>query len=197
MVETPIFQTTFGNGTALVSSVAAANFSFNSVLQQIYSTSLSNGIFFFTNRVDSSDWHFGSPDHTPNDINGYMMIVGSEGPPKEFYRRAADELCISQRYEFSAYMANLVPPRGLENPIVRFEIRTAPPLNETIARFDTGPILEKATLTWVKYGVSFVPSNQSVILSMIALVASGGGNDLAVDDITLRPCGSTILDPCV
>ena len=196
MAETPIFQTTFGNGTALVSSVAPAQFNFSTIYRQSFVPTTADRIFFFTNMVDRSAWHVGAVDNTPDDTNGYMMIVSAGTSLEEFYRRVVGELCLGQRYEFSAYVANLVPPKNLRRPMIRFEIRGTSNLNETIARFDTGAIPEKTTLTWVKYGISFVTPDHSVVLSMISMATAGAGNDMAVDDITLRACISTTPSSC-
>ena len=55
-----------------------------------------------------------------------------------------------------------------------------------LAQLITDDIPECNSMTWWKYGLSFVASNRSVVLLMISNATGGFGNDLAIDDIELR-----------
>lgn len=142
-----------------------------------------------------SAWHTGALDHTPNDIDGYMFLANADPSPGQFYRGTVDDLCIGQRYEFSAYMANIVKPLGLAKPNILFQIRT-PSDNTLIAQLGTGDIPEYSSMTWTKYGISFVAMNTSVVIIMISNTANPAGNDIALDDITFRICSNVSSGVC-
>ncbi|CAF4119490.1 unnamed protein product, partial [Rotaria sp. Silwood2] len=194
----PIFLITFGSGPATFSLETPANFSFTTSYQQMFTTPISDGYFGFTNAVPSSTivWHGGATDHTPNDIGGYMFFANADPNPGQFYKGIVDNLCIGQRYEFSAYLANVVGLFGLAKPNVLFEIRTATSDNTLLAQISSGDIPEYSSMTWTQYGISFVATNTSVILLMISTTANGAGNDMAIDDIAFRACSNASSGVC-
>jgi hypothetical protein len=52
-------------------------------------------------------WHDVPTDHTGN-ANGYMMIINASELPSVFFTQAASGLCPNTKYEFSAYILNLI-----------------------------------------------------------------------------------------
>lgn len=60
--------------------------------------------------------------------------------------------------------------------------------------YNTGSIPVEQVITWRQYGFYFTtPANISaVVLRMTNKAPGGDGNDLALDDITFRPCGPII-----
>ncbi|CAF4069139.1 unnamed protein product, partial [Rotaria sordida] len=148
----PIFLVTFGSGSATFSSATPANFSFTTTYQQAFTIPIEDGYFAFTNAIPNVNtvWHTGALDHTPNDIDGYMFLANADPNPGQFYRGTVNNLCIGERYEFSAYLTNLVGPFGLAKPSVIFQIRTSTSDNTLIGQLDTGEIPEYSTMTWTK-----------------------------------------------
>ncbi|CAF1208178.1 unnamed protein product [Rotaria sp. Silwood1] len=194
----PIFLVTFGAGSATFSLDTPANLSFTTSYHQLFANPISDGDFAFTNVVPSSPvvWHGGAVDHTPNDSGGYMFLANADPNPGEFYKDTVDNLCIGQRYEFSVYLTNIVRPYGLAKPNVLFEIRTATSDNTLIAQKSSGDIPEYSSMTWTKYGISFVATNTSVVLLMISNTPNGGGNDMALDDIAFSICSNASSGVC-
>lgn len=122
-------------------------------------------------------------DNSP-DPNGYMMVVNASFQPGLFYNQEVTGLCPNTLYEFSADVLNLIRRNttGHIAPNVSFLI-------DGVERFTTGLISQ--TERWETYGFTFTtgPNQTSVRLSLRNNAPGGIGNDLALDNITFRPCG--------
>lgn len=159
-----------------------------------------DGYYVINNKTSNcfgSTWHTLNQDHTPGDNNGYMMIVNASVDQGTFYTFSVDNLCPNTTYEFAAYILNLIKPNagcGVQSkPNVTFRVETE--TGSLIKSYSTGDIAESTSPQWNKYGFFFKsPANVSkVVLKLINNAPGGCGNDLALDDITFRPCGPTIL----
>lgn len=147
--------------------------------------------FAFVNAVldTYSTWHNNSPDYTVNDTGGYMYFVLLHKMNSTLFKYTARGLCTGQRYEFSAYLANVIkPPHNEVDPNVRFEVRIAAYPYSIVAWSETGSINESDRMAWTRYGVSFIATNHSAILQIVSNAQSGAGRDVAIDDIELRTC---------
>jgi len=119
-----------------------------------------------------------------DDPNGYMMVVNASFSPGVFYEEEVSGLCENTLYEFSADIINLIrigTPNHID-PNVSFLI-------DGVELYNTGDIPK--TEKWKQFGFSFVTtSSQSTItLTLRNNAPGGGGNDLALDNISFRPCG--------
>lgn len=180
---------TFGNGSPQYSTATPANFNFKTTYQQRFQPVTNDGMFSFINAIHddfNGAWHTNATDHT-GDSNGYMFLVNADLKPGQFYNGQVDNLCVGLRYEFSVYLANICKPRGRINPNVLFEVRSLEG-NTLLAQLNSSDIVEHNTLTWKKYGFSFIAPESSVNLLMISNARGGGGNDIVIDDIALRVC---------
>ncbi len=187
----PIFTETFGTGTTPGPALAPGITTYSFV-----NGPPDDGSYTISNRTNFFDWH-DTQDHTPNDTNGKSLIVNADFTAGEFYRRTVTGLCENTSYEFSSWLLNLLPAgscNGNGIPInVKFQIWDATDTN-LLASGDTGPIANKSTAVWEKYGLVFqtIPGQTSVILKMLNNEIGGCGNDLAIDDIVFRTCGDFI-----
>lgn len=135
-------------------------------------------------------------DHTPNDVNGYMMLINASYDPGDFYVDTVKGLCGSTTYEFASWVLNLntgIACNG--HPIlanVTFSIEST--TGTVLQQYSTGDIPTSPAPLWRQYGFYFsTPVNASSIVIRMRNNAPGGcGNDLALDDITFRPCGPLI-----
>ena len=188
---------TFGSDPATFSSATPANFSFTTTYSQLFANPIYDGYFAFINAVPDMGvyWHTGAIDHTPSDIGGYMFLLNPGSKPGQFYTETINNLCIGERYEFSAYLTNIAKPLGQAKPNVLFQIRT-PSDNTLIGQLGTGDIPEYSSMAWAKYGISFVAMNTSVVLIMISNTANWAGNDMAIDDIAFRICSNASSAAC-
>lgn len=131
------------------------------------------------------DW-VSTQDNSSN-ARGYMMIVNASFNPGLFYEQEVDNLCGNTLYEFSADIFNLIPAgKNLIKPNVSFEI-------DGVEVFNTGEIPENES--WNTYGFTFTtaPGQTGVTLSLRNKAPGGNGNDLALDNISFRPCGPLAL----
>lgn len=135
-------------------------------------------------------WHQTITNHTSNDPNGYMMVVNADYNKGIFYQTTVNGLCPNTTYEFAAWIINILINPGIR-PNIKFTIEND---GVPIATFATGDIVEGSATDWKKYGTTFItPLNLGTItLKMTNENPGGGGNDLALDDITFRACGPII-----
>lgn len=140
-------------------------------------------------------WFQGAPDHTGNP-NGYMAFFNAAPAAGAFYSQNVTGLCAGTTYEFAAWIANVINSNVIPNgavPNVTFQIRDGN-TNNLLASVNTGNINATNVMTWTRYAAMFTTpiGTTNVILSLNNLNAGGTGNvgnDLAIDDITFRPCG--------
>jgi gliding motility-associated-like protein len=142
-----------------------------------------------------NSWHDIAEDHTPNDNNGYYMLVNASYTPGDFFIDTVKGLCTNTTYEFAAWVMNVLRPgfcNGGIDPNLTFTIETT--TGTVLAKHNSGNITESATTVWTQYGVFFkTPVNITDVVVRITNNAPGGcGNDIALDDITFRPCGPQV-----
>lgn len=135
---------------------------------------------------DDYGWHQ-ITNHTPNDPNGYMMIVNASIDPGIIYQTSLPALCPGTTYEFSGWIINLLNYSG-KKPNISFQIETK--LGKVLKEYATGEIPDGPTPEWIKYSTIFkVEDETELILKIVNLGMGGSGNDVAFDDIAFRPCG--------
>lgn len=199
----PIVNITFGSGVTnpgpqLSAAVpgASTNYNFASYATGNPPTAPTDGDYALVNAVPfNSAWYSGAKDHTGN-ANGYMAFFNSAPTPGDFYRQTVSNLCPGTTYEFSAWVANVINPSILPGailPNITFKILD-PATQIVLATYNTGDIPNANTMTWTQYSFLFTaPSGSSSVTLVLANNNIGGnaqpGNDLAIDDITFRPCG--------
>lgn len=135
-------------------------------------------------------WHQNIINHTPNDPDGYMMVVNASDDPDIFYQTTVVNLCPNTNYEFAAWVINILINSG-RKPKIKFTIENN---SQVIESFSTGDIPEGSPNDWKKYSKVFRTPNDigTIRLTMSNENPGGNGNDLALDDITFRACGPAI-----
>ncbi len=191
----PIVNINFGHGSNPGNPLNAATTSYT-----FTSTTCPNDgsytIVSSTANCFSNSWHTIAEDHTPNDVNGYMMLVNASNNPGDFYVDTVKGLCANTKYELGAWIVNVIQPTSCNNnsnrPNLIFNIETT--TGTILGTYTTGNIIPTNSPTWKQYGLFFTtPLTTSTVVIRITNTAPGGcGNDLALDDITFRPCGPTI-----
>ncbi|HEX7457225.1 MAG TPA: gliding motility-associated C-terminal domain-containing protein, partial [Ginsengibacter sp.] len=147
-----------------------------------------------TNSCFGGTWHTLPEDHTPGDVNGYMMVVNASFNPGDFFVKTVDGLCPNTTYEFAAWIYNVLQPfacngQGIK-PNITFNIETTS--GTVLQSYQTGDIPMSAN--WTQYGFFFAttPGITSVVLRMTNNAPGGCGNDILLDDITFRACGPLV-----
>lgn len=182
----PVVNITFGSGGGRSGYVPSGSY--------IYTTSTcpNDGYYTITNSTSNcfqGTWHSVLNDHTGN---GAFLLVNASYQPGDFFLTTVSNLCPNTTYEFAAWVMNVVNRTNGVLPNLTFSVET--PGGGVLNSFDTGDIPATTSPQWKQYGFFFTtPSNNPVIILRITNHAPGGlGNDLALDDITFRPCGEKI-----
>jgi gliding motility-associated-like protein len=159
----------------------------------------SDGSYTIINNTQScfsNSWQTLTEDHTPNDVNGYMMLVNASITPGDFFIDTVYGLCVNTTYEFGAWITNVLLPTSCSpnpiHPALKFNIETTSGV--ILGTYLTGNIFETDRPVWKQYGLFFTtPANTNTVVIRLTNNAPGGcGNDLALDDITFKPCGPII-----
>jgi len=187
----PIVNITFGAG----SNPGAPLMSAATGYSYVNSDCPSDGSYTVRNSTAAcfgNSWYTIPSDHT-GDPNGYFMLVNASIDPKDFYVEQINGLCGNSTYEFAAWIANVILPGSCGNASIQ------PNLTFTIERTDgtilktynTGNIPPTNSPTWTQYGFFFTtpPAGSNIVVRIKNNAPGGCGNDLALDDITFRPCG--------
>lgn len=135
---------------------------------------------------------FYTENHTPNDPDGYLMMINAGFNPGIFYETdVPTDLCPNTTYEFACWVNNLLTFPAIK-PNLTFQVLA---MDGTLLKtFSTGDIPESPQSTWKQYGFLFATTGgvTRVKIRIINNAPGGTGNDLAIDDITFRPCGTKI-----
>lgn len=190
----PIVNITFGSGSNPGAPLKAATTSY----QYLASDCPDDGFYTVRNNTTAcfNSWHSLQADHT-GDPGGYFMLVNASFQPSAFYLDTVKGLCGGTTYEFAAWVMNVqrlgsCSPNAIL-PNLTFSIeRTDGTLLQT---YNTNDIIQEASPAWKQLGFFFTtPSNvQDVVLRIFNNAPGGCGNDIALDDITFRPCGPQLL----
>ena len=142
-----------------------------------------------TTNCFGNTWHNVTSDHTGG---GAFMLVNASFNPGDFFVTTVSNLCPNTTYEFAAWIMNVMKRTGAILPDITFRIET--PSGTVLGQYSTGDIHDTPTPQWNQYGFYFQtpPNNPVIVLRMTNNAPGGVGNDLALDDITFRPCGEKI-----
>jgi gliding motility-associated-like protein len=194
----PIINITFGTGGNPGAALSSATTNY----QYVASDCPNDGFYSVRNSSTAcfgSTWHT-ITDHT-GDPNGYFMLVNASMTPGAFYLDTVKGLCGNTTYEFAAWVLNMLKPSSCNNagirPNLTFKIERTD--GTLLQSYSTNDIIASATPQWKQFGFFFkLPSGATDIVVRIINNSQGGcGNDIALDDITFRPCGpqlSAVID---
>jgi gliding motility-associated-like protein len=192
----PIVNKTFGSGSNPGSPLLAASTNY----QYISNDCPNDGFYTVRNNTSScfgNSWHNLSSDHT-GDPGGYFMLVNASVQPGAFYVDTVTGLCSGTTFEFAAWVVNVLRTSACGGagitPNLSFSIEKTD--GTVIQTYNTGSIATLASPVWQQYGFFFTTpvAVTTVVLRIVNNAPGGCGNDLALDDITFRPCGP-LLSP--
>lgn len=188
----PVVSIDFGRGASFFGPALGSSTNYMYVASQ----EPSDGFYTIEKNVSSASYGgawFPVANHTPNDPDGYLMMVNASNLPGIFYETEVNtDLCPNTTYEFAAWVANVLTFSGIK-PNLTFLILTND--NQVLSSYNTGDIPESNQPTWKQYGFLFttIGNVTRVKIRIINNAPGGTGNDLALDDITFRPCGPKII----
>lgn len=190
----PIISITFGSGTNPGGGLSAATTSY----QYVTSDCPQDGYYTVRNNTNScfeNTWHTLNSDHT-GDPDGYFMLVNASFQPSAFYLDTVKGLCGNTTYEFAVWVMNILLPASCSaagiQPNLTFSIER--PDGTLLQSYNTFNILPSSSPIWKQIGFFFTtpPAGSDIVLRIVNNAPGGCGNDLALDDITFRPCGPQI-----
>lgn len=188
----PIVDITFGAGPNPGPALAAG------ITNLTYQTGdcPQDGLYSIRNSTTGCAWWYVPHDHT-GDVNGYFMLVNASFQPNDFYVQTVSGLCGNTSYQFGAWVLNVDNIPGQILPNITFRIEKTD--GTVLQTFQTGDIPETSSPTWNQYAFYFntPPGINTVVLRMINNAPGGIGNDIALDDITFRPSGSSITSALI
>ncbi len=190
----PIVNITFGSGSnpggQLSSTLTTYAYQQADCPNDGYYTIRNNTVSCYSNT-----WQTINADHT-GDPGGYFMLMNATLQPGAFYEETVTGLCGNTTYEFAAWIINILlqsscGAAGIQ-PNITFSIEKTD--GTILQSYNTGNIPATANPTWKQYGFFFTtPAGVSdIVFRMVNNAPGGCGNDLAMDDITIRPCGPLI-----
>jgi gliding motility-associated-like protein len=140
-----------------------------------------------------SQWYSIPADHTPNDVNGYMMLIDGANEKGDFYRTRVTGLTSNFRYEFSAWVANIDVSSSPEDPSITFNIYSTAGVLLGTSKAKAVPY--SATFAWQRISFMFdVPRDVSTVdIAVTNNHKDPIGNDLVLDDIAFAPCYPPVL----
>jgi len=154
-----------------------------------------DGNYTITNTTDCNGagrkvfttWDVLRQDHTPGDVNGYMMIVNASFNPDIVIERTVTNLCPNTRYEYSLWIYNICPAADQAGCTIKPNLTF---LIDGVGKYTTGDITAAG---WQQVGFTFTTGNTTTSTFSIRNNATGGnGNDWAIDDISIIQCLPTI-----
>ena len=163
--------------------------------------------------TDAVDPLLGNPPVAPGDDGGYMLVINSAYKTDTAFTYEISNLCPNTYYELSAWFKNVCYKCGCDStgagtssatyiptapgdssgvrPNIAFDVNGAD-YYTTGDIFYTGttPTGSDATNLWVKRGFVYLtgPSETSFTLTLRNNAPGGGGNDWALDDISVATC---------
>lgn len=203
LMQAQLCQGSFGDPIVNISFGAGANpgpqLSAASTFYQFVSTDCPpDGYYTVRNNTNGcflSSWHPLAADHTGN-ANGYFMLVNASVQPGAFYIDTVDVFCSNTTYEFAAWVMNVVKPASCSGnaiqPNLTFSIEKTD--GTILQTYNSGNIPPQSEPKWVQQGFFFTtpPSVSRIVIRIVNNAIGGCGNDLALDDITFRPCGPLV-----
>ena len=190
----PVVDITFGSGTSTHAGPLAADSGYTSYT---YSSNdfPSDGSYTIENTTNSPNVWWTTTDHTGN-TGGYMMVVNASVSKTDyFYKREVKGLCGQTTYQFAAWVGNLLRYNDLSPPNITFSILRTD--GTVIQSYTTGTIPRTSdSFKWVQYAFNFtLPAGVTDVIIQMTNNSNGGApaNDLALDDITFRPYGPSVV----
>jgi gliding motility-associated-like protein len=150
-----------------------------------------DGFYTIASTTDFGDPNFcwtSQGDNSP-DPNGYLMVVNATFDPGVFFERTL-EVCDGINYEFSIDILNLLRVECVDGITPNIDI-----LIDGVVVDQTGNVPQDET--WYTYRTLItIPEGTDFITLTLRNNAPGGpGNDLGIDNLSLRHCAPDLILP--
>jgi len=192
----PIVNQTFGQGvTGTLYYTPLSTYAPGVTTSTIFTTGyITDGYSILTQNVlngASANW-INKTDHTGNP-NGLMFLINAPSTANTvFFEYTMNSLCPNTTMQLSLWMINANVPSLTTNPTYQYpnmSISVVDPVTNTVlATTNSGNV--PADEDWHNYTLNFNNGSNTTVKLVLTnfSVGSGFGNDLAIDDIVVRPC---------
>lgn len=150
-------------------------------------------------------------DTVANGNAGYMLVINAAYRIDSAFQQVITGLCPNTYYEISCWMRNICSKCGCDSNGKGATNSAGPPYYIPTAAGDSSGVSPNLTFDidgidyyttgnlqytgqWVRKGFTYLtgPSQNSLTLKFFNNAPGGGGNDWALDDITVRTCSPTM-----
>lgn len=132
-------------------------------------------------------WYNDITDHTPDDVNGGMLMANCKNKGELIYEYTATGLCKNMYMTFSAWFANAAVAKSTTPINTRFRVLDQNNQEILTARLDVNNI--KASDGWKQGSTAFFSGdNTTLTVQIINNGSAGVGNDILIDDIQFKSC---------
>lgn len=190
ILKDTLFNIDFGNANYR----QEFNFSTLYNYRRDFTTCPLDGFFSYaphTSDCFNGDWIKLDEDHTPNDLEGRMMLVNASEVPSVFFNIKLAGFEDNTVYKFQRWMLNLCRPNGACFPLpANIRINFEDVNGTVVVDFSSGLLPQIEDAHWRRYIAYFTtPVNaETLFLKMYDISSGNCGNDFAVDDITIQKC---------
>lgn len=138
-------------------------------------------------RTSGDYWYNNITDHTPDDVNGGMLMANCKNKGELIYEYTATDLCKNMYMTFSAWFANAAVASSTTPINTRFRVLDQNNQEILTARLDVNNI--KASDGWKQGSTAFFSGeNTTLTVQIINNGSAGFGNDILIDDIQFKSC---------
>ncbi len=186
VLGSPVLNIDFGSGKDRGSALPITESDYiytstNAILNSQYTIANNSNGFY-------SQW-FSITDHTGNE-NGYMMLINCNLPGDQLFIKPISGLCPNTTYQLSSWILNLLNKDLLKGIDVNLTFSVETSSGTVLNSLKTGDVVSGNVPEWRNFNLYFTtPVQQTdLVIKIINNAPGGDGNDLALDDITVRPC---------
>ncbi len=136
-----------------------------------------------------SDWR--GSDHTGD--GGYFMLINgapSASTSPIFYQVKSIPVCVGTTYEVSAWVINVLPSTS-GSASAGSEPNITLKINDQVVA-NSGRLAYQPVPAWVKISGFFTATTDTVQMQVLNATSVASGNDLGIDDLSIRACGSLV-----
>jgi hypothetical protein len=155
-----------------------------------------DGFWFISGDHTGTVTAAGNPPPGATTDGGYMLLVNADLATSEAYHQVINGLCPNTYYQFSTWIKNVCPNCGIDsNGHATYLPGVLPNLTLVVDGIDRISSGQMDTVGWQQRGFVLLtgPNQSSITISIRTNAPGGGGNDWAVDDITLATCPPELL----
>lgn len=182
-----VWQENFGAGASQIAPSPNPNINSN---YNYGNYGVNSGNYTIVNRYDYyNSWHLIPQDHTPNDSNGYFLVIDGLSSAPIFYDVWVDSLCPFTQYAFSTYAMNIDLPAFPSNQTFTFLISDT--AGNQLATWTSPPVAVSDTPIWHWMGFNFSSGNNTKLRLQVRFNETGY-DDFAFDDFQFSICGPTL-----